>query len=310
VQIRKVVSGGSAVAVLAAAAVAVAVTPSVAAPAAPVAGNVTTLASAPRVVASPGSPVNAGQTLSFKIAGESFSGTAIPSDATGVILSVSSSAPAAAGVLRVWTEGAGMPGTPAVSYAKSETATNVAFVGLSDTGRFSVYSSAKTNVLMAITGYITPEAAPAAPVVKTVAAVSAKKIDVGGSIRTRATEFATVDLPAGTWDARVAGTFTGLNNVNNTVPAGVFLTGTMVVQKGDTMGANFENNVTVGGIAIPRSASDTLTQDPTAAINTFITLSEPTTLRFKMFAYASNSSQAGSGELSAAFDGATFVKVS
>lgn len=275
------------------------------------AGSVSFLPSAPRLVSSPGTLFAAGQTQTFQVAGKTFGGnTTIPANATGVILSVSAAGPQANGLITVWTTDAGKPGTATVSFTKGVPATNVATVALNDTGKLNIFASAATRVLVSIQGYVAPAAAPAAPVVKTIGAVASKSIDVGGSIRTRATEFAKITLPAGTWDTRVLGGFTGLNNVNNTVPAGVTLTGTMVVQKGATMGDNFENNVTVGGITIPRSQSDTLTQDPTAAINTFITLTESTELTVKFFAYASNSSQAGSGELKANLQSATFVKVS
>lgn len=145
------------------------------------------------------------------------------------------------------------------------------------------------------------------PVVKQADTVARKTINVGGSIRTRATDFGSITLPAGVWTASVRGTFVGFNNGTD-LPSTVSVTGTLVVQKGDTMGDDFQNNITVGGITIPRAASDTLTQDPTAAINDTIVLTSETTLHFKAFGYASDSSQRDS-VLKFGLDGATFVKI-
>lgn len=150
-------------------------------------------------------------------------------------------------------------------------------------------------------------AAAPAPVVMQGDAVSRKTINVGGSIRTRASDFGTVTLPAGVWTASVRGTFVGFNNGTD-LPAAVSVTGTFLIQKGDTMGDDFENNITVGGITIPRAASDTLTQDPTAAINDTIKLDTATTLHFKAFGYASDSSTRDS-VLKFGLDSATFVKI-
>lgn len=151
-----------------------------------------------------------------------------------------------------------------------------------------------------------PGTAPA-PLVQQADAVARKTINVGGSIRTRATDFGSITLPAGVWTASVRGTFVGFNNGTD-LPAAVGVTGTLIVQKGDTMGDDFQNNITVGGIAIPRAASDTLTQDPTAAINDTIVLTTETTLHFKAFGYASDSSQRDT-VLKFGLDGATFVKI-
>lgn len=272
----------------------------------PVAGNITMLASAPRLVPSPGSSFEAGQTLTFQVGGQK----GVPANATGVVLSITATNPTVDGNLTAWTTDAGKPGTPTVSYVGGKQATNVATVALNDSGKMNVFSSAKTRVLISVQAYTTPLAAAPAPVVKNIAPVARKAINVGGGFIARSEDMGEVTLPAGTYDARVLGSFRGLNNVNNTVPAGVTLTGTMAITLGDTVKPDFSNNITVGGIAIPRSQSDTLTQDPTASISTFFTLTESTDVHVRMFAYASNSSQAGSGELQAGLDSATFVRIS
>lgn len=275
----------------------------------PVPGNITAVASAPRIVPGPGMQLNPGTPVTLQIAGQTFGGVQVPSNATGVQVSITSVSPSAVGAIRVWTTEAGEPGTGAVYFAAGEQATNVAFVALNSAGKLNLSATAKTKFVMALVAYTVPEPAVAAPTIKHIDPVARKVIDVGGSIRTRHTNLGSVTLAPGTYDARVIGSFQGFNNVNNTVPADVTLTGTLVLTLGEEMASDFSNNVTVGGIAIPRSASDTLTQDPTAAISQFITLTETTEVNVNVFAYASNSSQAGSGELKAGLDSAVFVKL-
>jgi hypothetical protein len=304
--IRKLLVGGVVAASLVAGAVGVSITSATAAPQPPVAGS-TTIANGARLTPSPGQLLTAGNDIAVKVAGETFGGFTVPADATGVILSVSNNQSAGAGQLRVWTDG--KPGTPTIEWAAGKVATASITVGVDTAGMIRVGATTNTRWLAAMVGVVRPLPAPAAPVVKQIPAVATKTLDVGGSIRTRATTFAEITLPAGTYSVSARGTFYGLNNTNNTVPAGVFLTGTMLIQKGADMGANFENNITVGGILVHRSASDTLTQDATAAITDTLVLTAETKLTVKFMGYASNSSQAGSGELKASFQGATFVKI-
>ncbi len=324
-RIRTLLATGAAGLTAAALVTAVAVSPvTAAAPLPVVAGNTTVLPDGPRLVPSPGSVVNAGQTITLKVAGETFSGRAIPANATGVVLSVSSLIPTAAGDARVWATGGGMPGTPTVSFVKGEKSTSVAFVGLNDSGSINVYASVKTNVIIGISAYVTPLAAPAAPVVKTIAAAESKTLDqVGGSIRgdaannlKGATAFGSVVLPAGTWDARVVAGFTGLNNSNKECTTGDnFLTGSMVIVKGD--GSADPNRLfdfdqvaaTTGGVVVPESNSTTLTQDPTLSASTFITLAEDTKVTVRLFGYASDSSTSCTGTLKGNLQSASFLKV-
>lgn len=269
-------------------------------------GYVTVLPSAPRVVAYPGTQLNAGQTVTVQIAGENFSGTAIPSNTTGVTVSISSVTPAAAGNLKVWTAEAGEPGTPAVVFGAGQSATNVASVGLNSTGKLNVKASVKTRFVLAITEYVTPVPVACKSTLYTIPAAVKTLTKVGGSIRTGATDFGSVTLPAGTYDTRVVGGFTGLNNGDDWLPADVFLTGTLTVVKGDEINATFTNNVTAGGVLIPKSNSATLTQDPTLAISTFLVLDAATDVHVKLFAYASNSGTAGSDHVKANVQSAQF----
>lgn len=154
-----------------------------------------------------------------------------------------------------------------------------------------------------------PGADAPAPVVKTITG-GTKTLDVGGSIRTRSTDFGSVTLAAGTYDARVIGGWTGLNNTTKACTTdNNFLTGTLAVVKGADIAADFSNDVTAGGVIIPEANSDTLTQDPTAAVNTYLTLTENTDVHVKLFAYASDSSQSCSGVLKGNLQTAQFVKI-
>lgn len=324
---RKIITASSAaVALLLAGGVAVATTASGAAAAipAPTAGNMTVLSAPPRLVKAPGTAFAAKQITTYTVAGKTYSGITIPANTTGVVLSITVSSAQANGSVTAWTAEGGQPGTPTVTYTKGVSATNLAFVGLNSAGAFNVASSAAANVLIAVQSYVTPLAATPAPVVKSIPAKDATVLEqVGGSIRgdkannlKGATPFGSVVLSAGTWDARVIGGFTGLNNGNKACTTGDnFLTGTMVLVKGDGStdpNRNFDFNqvaATAGGVIVPESDSATLTQDPTVQANTFITLTEDTKVTVSLFGYASNSSTDCTGTLKGNLQSAQFLKV-
>ncbi len=292
----------------------------------PMPGEVTFL-SGPRVASSPGTPINANQTVPIQIGGKTFGSTAIPANATGVVLTVTSNQPQAAGIIRVWTTDAGMPGTPAVTFGKGQQVTNTVTVALNDAGKFNLWSNVRTYALVIINAYVAPETPAAAPVVKTIAAKPATKLNqVGGSIRgdkannlKGATEFGSVVLPKGTWDARVIGGMVGLNNGNKTCTTGdEFLTGTMILVKDYDGTSDTDTNryfdfsqvaTTVGGVVVPESNSASLTQDPTLNASTFITLGADTKLSVLLFGYASNSSTDCTGVLEGVLTSAEFRKV-
>lgn len=265
----------------------------------------------PYIVAPPGTSIGDGDTQTLQIAGRTFSGTAVPSNATGANVSITSVNPSSSGFLTVYTTGTRRPGTSTVSYRRNQTATGTASVALDSRGRLTVYTSDRTRFTMRLLSYTTPDAPPPACVatLSTIAPSTRTLTNVGGSIRTGATDFGSVTLPAGTYDTRVIGGFTGFNNTDTWMPDNVFLTGTLVVVKGATINADFSNDITAGGVIIPRSSSATLTQDPTVAISTFLVLTESTDVHVKLFAYASNSGTAGSGEVEANVQSAQFRKV-
>lgn len=268
----------------------------------------------PAIVASPGAQLGSGQVQVIQIAGETFGATAVPSNATAATVSITSVNPSNAGDLTVYTTGARRPGTPTVSFNRHQNVTDTADVTLDGSGRLSVYSSARTRFTMRLLSYDTPDrrtggSPSCVSTIYTIPASTATLAHVGGSIRTGATDFGDVSLPRGTYDTRVIGGFTGFNNSDTWLPAGVFLTGTMVVVKGATIAADFSNDVTAGGAIIPKSNSNTLTQDPTLAISTFLVLTATTDVHVQLFAYASDSSSAGSGQVKANVQSAQFRKV-
>jgi hypothetical protein len=272
--------------------------------------------SMPYIVAPPGTSLDSGDTTTIQVAGRTFSGTAVPSNAIGAVVKITSVNPASSGTLTVYTSGKRPTGAATVSYRRGQSATGTANVPLDSRGRFAVYSSARTRFTLQLQSYTTPTTTPTTPPAPTCTATistiepSTKTLtQVGGSIRAGATDFGSVNLPAGTYDARVIGGFTGFNNNDTWLPSGVFLTGTMTVVKGATINSDFTNNVTAGGVMIPKSDSTTLTQDPTLAISTFLVLDAPTEVHVKLFAYASNSGTAGSGQVKANVQSAQFRKV-
>jgi hypothetical protein len=274
----------------------------------------------PYIVAPPGTSLASDDTTTIQVAGRTFSGTAVPQNATGAVVKITSVEPAASGSLTVYTTGTRRPNAATVSYRRGQSVAGTANVSLDSRGRLTVYSSARTRFTLQLQSYSTPTTTPTTPpaptctaTISTIAPSTKTLTQVGGSIRAAspagATDFGSVDLPAGTYDARVIGGFTGFNNNDTWLPSGVFLTGTMTVVKGATINSDFTNNVTAGGVMIPKSDSTTLTQDPTLAISTFLVLDAPTEVHIKLFAYASNSGTAGSGQVKANVQSAQFRKV-
>lgn len=270
----------------------------------PAPGHTTVLGAGVRIVANPGQAIAAGQTQVVKVGGQTFQGQAIPADATGVILSVANNQSSGAGQLRVFTTGAGQPGNPTVEWAAGKVQTQSVTVGLDTAGQISVNSTVATRYLVSIIGFTTPECSA-----KTFTVAPASKLltKVGGSIKTGKTDFGSVTVPAGTYDVRITGGFRGLNASNNTVPAGVPVSGTMVMTRGADIAADFSDPT--AATLIPDAPSATLTQDPTLDINRFVTFAASTEVHVQFFAYAGDSSTAGSGEIEARLQNAQLRRV-
>jgi hypothetical protein len=264
--------------------------------------------------------LGAGDTTTFTIAGRTFGSTTVPSNATGVTLSVSVDDPASSGRLTVYPTGSTRPSTATLNFSRHNDAATTADVDLGTNGRISVYSTRQVDFSLRLLSYTTPDISTLPggggrgdrncdSTIQTIAPSSKTLTNVGGSIRTRATDFGSVTLPAGTYDTRVIGGFTGANNNDTWYTSNIFLTGTLVVVKGATIASDFSNDVTDGGVIIPKSNSTTLTQDPTLAISTFLVLTHSTDVHVQLFAYASDSSSTGSGLLKGNIQSAQFRRV-
>lgn len=128
---------------------------------APKPANVNDVGSAPRIVGFPGTTLAAGQQTTIKIGGQTFGGVAVPANATGVTLSVTTLNTTGTGGLKLWTTGAGEPGPTNVDAVQGQEHTGFPQVGLSDTGTIDVKATVRTTFVMALLRYNTPVAAPA-----------------------------------------------------------------------------------------------------------------------------------------------------
>lgn len=264
---------------------------------APAKGNITVLSAAPRIVASPGSTLVAGVTKTFKIAGGTFGGFAIPANATGAVLSVSSGNPSGAGDITLWAHGSGQPGTGQVAFKQGENATSVVVVGFDSDGFFDVESTVNSHVNMAINSYITPLDAPPAPVIKKIDATEKTLTHIGPSVRTDnatpgsgVTDMGNVSLDAGTYEVTITGGFTGLKK-DADVPAATTIYGGLFVTKGAGIPAGFGNVLGQSqGIALPKtnSGSATYTIDPTVSLTQVLVLTETTDVHLQMYGYSSD----------------------
>lgn len=255
-------------------------------------------------------------TENIQIAGRTFGGTSVPSNATGVSVSIVVNNAADNGRMTVYPTGSDRPRTATLSYRRHTDTSGNADVALGSRGRITVYSSEHIHFTMRLLSFTTPDTSTTPPppsctsTISTIAPSTKTLTNVGGSIRSGATDFGSVTLPAGTYDARVIGGFTGAKNTDTWYPNTLFLTGTMVLVKGGTIASDFSNvAATEGGVLIPKSQSATLTQDPTLPISTFLTLGESTEVHVKLFAYASDSGTAGSGNLQGNLQSAQFRKL-
>ena len=102
-----------------------------------------------------GTTLAAGGTETITVAG-AFS---VPSDATAVVLNVAAVGPAATGYLTVYPSSAARPTTSNLNYSSGQTVDNLIEVGTGSSGAVTVYSSASSNVVVDLEGYVAPGAA-------------------------------------------------------------------------------------------------------------------------------------------------------
>lgn len=284
----------------------------------PKAGNITILPTMPRIVG-PSAPVSlsTGSQVTLDVGGKTFGDYTVPANATGVTVSITTITPQGTGSLKVWTTGAGEPGTPTVNYNAGETNTALAFVGLDTDGELNVKAvGAGTKFMLGLINYVTPLATPA---ISSIPANDVVLSHIGPSVRTDnttpgsgVTDLGSVTLAAGTYDARVIGGFSGLKNTAD-IPAGTSLLGGLFLTKGAGIPAGFGNVLAqTQGIEIPKtnSGSASYTVDPTAQVDTFITLTESTSVHVQAYAYSSDGADRSALNVHANIASAKFLKLS
>ncbi len=102
-----------------------------------------------------GSTIAAGGTLTLTVAG-SFG---VPADASAVVLNVTAVSPSGPGFLTAYPTGAGQPLASSLNYVAGEVVPNLVEVGTGSGGQISIYSQAKTDVVVDLEGYVAPTAA-------------------------------------------------------------------------------------------------------------------------------------------------------
>lgn len=98
-------------------------------------------------------PMAAGATVVVEVAG-----AAVPASATAVTVNVTVTRAQSAGHITVWPCGADRPDTSTLNFAAGADVANAATVGLGDNATVCVSSSAPTDVLVDVTGYVSPTA--------------------------------------------------------------------------------------------------------------------------------------------------------
>lgn len=287
---------------------------------APQAGNITILPTMPRIIG-PSAPVTlaTGQQITLDVGGQTFGTSHVPDNATGVTVAITAITPQGEGQLRVWTAEAGEPGTPTLRFNVGEENTALAFVGLNSEGKLNVKAvGAGTKFMLGLINYVTPVPAPAAPVIKSIPANDVALAHVGPSVRTDnatpgsgVTDLGSVALDAGTYDTRIIGGFTGLKN-NADIPAGTTLLGGLFLTSSAGIPAGFGNVLAqTQGIEIPKtnSGSASYTVDPTAQVDTFITLASSTTVHVQAYAYSSDGADRTGLGVHANIASAKFLKI-
>jgi hypothetical protein len=101
-----------------------------------------------------GSPIGANGTLDINVAGA----FGVPGNATAAVLNVTAISPLAGGYLTIFPTGAAQPFTSNLNYSAGEVVPNLVEVGIGDNGNVSIFSSAHTDVVVDLEGYVGPVA--------------------------------------------------------------------------------------------------------------------------------------------------------
>jgi hypothetical protein len=104
--------------------------------------------------ASVGTTIAAGGIKTVNVAGN----FAVPPGALAVVLNVTAVNPAAGGFLTIYPSNAAKPFTSNLNYATNEAVPNVVEVGTDESGNVSIFSSAQTDVVVDLEGYVSSTA--------------------------------------------------------------------------------------------------------------------------------------------------------
>jgi glucose/arabinose dehydrogenase len=83
----------------------------------------------------------------------------VPDEAVAASVNITVTGPGSAGYVSVWPSGTRRPDTSAVNYMTDETVANSAVVPTGPSGRMNVFASARTHVVVDVTGYWRPRRA-------------------------------------------------------------------------------------------------------------------------------------------------------
>jgi hypothetical protein len=99
-----------------------------------------------------GSPVGADSTKTINVSGN----FGVPADATAVVLNVTVVNPAAPGYITVFPTGAAAPNTSNLNFGAGDVVPNQVEVGTGTNGDISLFSSAQSNVVIDVEGFVSP----------------------------------------------------------------------------------------------------------------------------------------------------------
>lgn len=270
--------------------------------------------SAPRILDNVTIAANTTQTVD--IGGSTINGYSYPAALTGVTLNISAQGVGAAGGLTVWTAGEGKPGNPAITYADNTVTTGQVAVTTNTAGAIQIANTGKVKIKVGVASYLLPKTDPA-PVFAAIAPAEKTLTHIGVSVKSDCgcagggtTDLGSVTLPAGTWDVRIMGGFTGIK-ASVDLASGEEIIGGLFLASDDHISSGFAQVITQNqGVKIPHTTTGTLTVDPTDNLSDFITLTAPTTVHVLAYAYSTASQDRSDLGVKANIRTAKFLKVS
>jgi hypothetical protein len=270
--------------------------------------------SAPRIMDNVTIAANTTQTVD--IGGSTINGYSYPAALTGVTLTISAQGVGAAGGLTVWTAGQGKPGNPSLAYSSGTVFTTQVDVTTNAAGAIQLANTGAVKVKVGVTSYLLPKNNPA-PVFAAIAPNEVTLAHIGVSVRNDCTcagggttDLGSVTLPAGTWDVRIMGGFSGIKSTTVLAP-GEEIIGGLFLASDDHISSGFGQVITQNqGVKIPHTVTGTLTVDPTDNLSDFITLTSSTTVHVLAYAYSTASTDESALNVKANIRTAKFLKVS